>query len=215
MKSKTGNSTVEAFENIFEESPDRVPRKLWVDLGKEFYNKSFQEFLDKNEIEIYSTYNAPDERSNYGSHNPVIERFNRTIKNWMYKKFTERGNRIWIDILPELIDKYNNKIHRSIKVSPKEASDNPDIINERNTNNNNENNDMLEKQKYNVNDKVRIFKFKTKFEKGVTYKWSKEIFVISEVCKTKPITYRIKDLDGEDILGKFYTSELQHSTFSQ
>ena len=54
-------------------------------MGKEFYNKIFQDFLKENEIKIYSTFNQPDERTQGPSHNPVIERFNRTLKKLMYK----------------------------------------------------------------------------------------------------------------------------------
>ena len=171
------------------------------------------EFLKENEIKIYSTFNQPDERSQGPSHNPVIERFNRTLKNLMFKKFTENGNRIWIKILPELLDFYNNKKHRTIKCTPIEASKNPEIIRDIVNENNNENITLKEKQKFKINDRVRIFKWKTKFEPGYTYKWSKEIFKISEVCKTKPITYRIKALDDEEITGRFYQNELQKTSF--
>ena len=206
LKNKTGESTKEAFETLFENNPERIPNKLWVDHGNEFYNKIMDKFLKENEIEIYSTQNEGKA--------VVIERFNRTIKHWMYKKFTERGNRIWIDILPELMDKYNNKVHTSIGFTPKEASDNPKLILEKtNENNNNENHNVEEKQKFNIGDRVRIFKFKKKFEKGVTYKWSKEIFKIYKVYHTNPITYKIYDLNDEEILGRFYTSELQKTSF--
>ena len=208
LKNKEAISIKEAFEDLFEATPDRIPNKLWSDLGKEFYNKTFEEFLNHNNIEIYSTQNAPDERTTYGSHNPVIERFNRTLKHWMYTKFTERGNRIWVDILPELIEKYNNKIHRSIGVTPIEASNNPKLISET-TNENN----MKEKQRFKVGDRVRMFKWKKHFEKGVTYKWTKEIFRVTKVNQTNPITYSLHDLNDEEILGRFYGNELQKSSF--
>ena len=205
LKNKTGESTKEAFESLFESNPDRIPNKLWVDHGNEFYNKIMDKFLKENEIEIYSTQNEGKA--------VVIERFNRTIKHWMYKKFTERGNRIWIDILPELMDKYNNKVHTSIGFTPKEASDNPKLILEKTNENNNENHNVEEKQKFNVGDRVRIFKYKKKFEKGVTYKFSKEIFIIKKIYPTHPITYKIYDLKGEEILGKMYQNELLKTSF--
>ena len=57
LKNKTSNSIKEAFETLFENNPDRILKKLYVDMGKEFYNKIFQDFLKENEIEIYSTFN--------------------------------------------------------------------------------------------------------------------------------------------------------------
>jgi len=213
LLNKKAESVKVAFENLFESDPNRIPRKLYVDNGKEFYNKIMEDFLKENDIDIYSTFNQPDERSQGPSHNPVIERFNRTLKSLMYKKFTERGNRIWVDVLPDLINFYNNKIHSSIGVTPTEASENPKLIQEVNLNNNNFNENMIQKQKFNVNDKVRIFKWKNKFEKGVTYSWTKEIFKINKIYNTKPYTYKILDLHDEEILGRFYAHELQKTSF--
>ena len=67
--------------------------------------------------------------------------------------------------------------------------------------------------KFKVGDRVRIFKYKKQFDKGYVAKWTNEIFTIDEIVKSSPVTYRIKDLDGEPILGKFYTEELQHTSF--
>ena len=91
----------------------------------------------------------------------------------MYKKFTQNGNRIWIDKLDELLNFYNNKIHRTIRVSPLEASENPELISEKINENNLENNNIKENQKFNIGDRVRIYKWKNKFEKGVTHSWTK------------------------------------------
>jgi len=85
LKNKTSNSIKEAFETLFENTPDRIPKCRYVDMGKEFYNKIFQDFLKVNEIKIYSAFNQPDERSECSSHNPVIERFNISLKNLIYK----------------------------------------------------------------------------------------------------------------------------------
>ena len=64
------------------------------------------------------------------------------------------------------------------------------------------------KQNFKVNDLVRIYKWKGHFEKGYETNFSKEIFRISEVLNTNPVTYKIKALDGEDIIGSFYSNEL-------
>ena len=64
------------------------------------------------------------------------------------------------------------------------------------------------KQKFVVGDKVRISKIKKTFDKGYVANWSSEIFIITKVLQTTPITYKIKDKLGEDIIGSFYTQEL-------
>ena len=149
----------------------------------------------------------------------VVERFNITLKQMMWKEFTIQGNQKWLGskatsgneavpgVLPKLIDKYNNKIHSSIGVSPNEASENPEILN------NKVNSNSKSKPKFKVGDRVRIFKYKYKFDKGYTAKWTNEIFKISEVIKSIPIVYRIKALDNEEILGRFYQNELQKTLF--
>ena len=50
------------------------------------------------------------------------ERFNRTIKEEMFKYFSASNTRKYIDVLELLVDQYNNTIHSSIKMTPIEAS---------------------------------------------------------------------------------------------
>ena len=88
---------------------------LWTDNGKEFYNNQVNDLLEKNNIKLYSTNNSEIKSS-------VIERFNRTFKNMMYKKFTENNNTIFYNIIDKLVNEYNNKYHRTIKMTPVEAS---------------------------------------------------------------------------------------------
>ena len=70
----------------------------------------------------------------------------------------------------------------------------------------------IEKQKCNIGDRVWIFKWKNKFEKGVTHSWTKEIFLIKINYNTKPFTSKLHDLNGEEILGRFYAKELQKNS---
>ena len=140
--------------------------------------------------------------------------FNRTLKNKMFKKFTENGDRKWLSTLDEIMDEYNNKIHRMINVSPMEASKDPEIMREINIKIMFENDDLKEKQKFNIGDRVRIYKYKYTFTKRFVAKWTNEIFIVKSVDKKrKPITYKIVALDGEEILGRFYANELQKTKF--
>ena len=106
FKRKTGQEVANAFSRILKE---RRPSKTWVDRGQEFYNKDVQKL-----VELYSTEN--EEKS------CVIERFNRTIKEKMCKYCSANNTRKYVDVLDLLVDQYNNTIHSSIKMSPKEAS---------------------------------------------------------------------------------------------
>ena len=83
--------------------------------GTEFYNKQVQDLLKENNIKLYSTNNSEIKSS-------VVERFNRTFKNMMYKEFTENNNTIFYNILDQLVDNYNNKYHSTIRMTPIEGS---------------------------------------------------------------------------------------------
>ena len=52
----------------------------------------------------------------------MIERFNRTIKETMFKYFSANNARKYVDILDLLVNQYNNSIHSSIKMTPNEAN---------------------------------------------------------------------------------------------
>ena len=56
LKDNKGKTVLITFIEIVNES-NRKPNKLWVDQGREFYNKIMHEWLDNNDILMYSTYN--------------------------------------------------------------------------------------------------------------------------------------------------------------
>jgi hypothetical protein len=65
------------------------------------------------------------------------------------------------------------------------------------------------KPKYKVGDVVRISKYKHIFSKGYNPSWTGELFTIDQVQDTKPVTYILKDENGETIKGGFYEQEIQ------
>ena len=101
LPNKKGQTVADAFKRIMNES-GRKPKKVWVDKGTELYNQ----YVKALPFEIYSTLN--DGKA------VVVERFNRTLKQMLFKKFTFQGHKKWLKLLPEIIDKYNNKVHSTI-----------------------------------------------------------------------------------------------------
>ena len=91
-------------------SKERKPNKIWVDQGSESYNKSFKYFLKINNIEIYSTYNE--------GKSVVAERFTRTLKNKIFKHMAAISKNVYFDVLDDIANKYNNTVHRTIKMKP-------------------------------------------------------------------------------------------------
>ena len=196
LKDKTGKSVVSALKTIFKE---RQPEKMWVDKGKGFYNENVKKL-----VELYSTEN--EEKSS------VVERWIRTMKERMWKYFTDNNTNRYVDILQDLVKGYNNTRHSSIKMTLVEASKKknelpvwgtlyPDHLERRDI-----------KPEFSVGDKVRISKKKKTFKKGYTTRWTEEIFTIVEVKRTSPVTYKIADLNGEEIKGSFYEPELQKTS---
>ena len=106
-------------------------------------------------------------------------------------------------MLDYIVNKYNNAVHRSIKMKPIDVTfDSYDEYNE----------DSNKKYpKFKVGNHVRISKYKNIFAKGYTPNWSEDVFVVSKVKNTLPWTYVISDLNGEKITGSFYERELQKS----
>ena len=129
----------------------------------------------------------------------------------MWKYFTKHRTGIYIDILPKLITKYNGTYNRAIKCSPTDARKPANYQHVFYSLYGGKNLRVRGKArpKFTVGDTVRIFKKKQTFEKGYTPNWTEEVFTITKVQPTIPITYKIKDTKGEEIDGTFYEPELQ------
>ena len=114
---------------------------------------------------------------------------------------TAVSKNVYIDKLDGIVNEYNNTYHRTTKMNPIEVKDNTYINSIKEVND--------KDSKFKVIDHVRISKYKNIFAKGYTPNWSEEVFVIKEVKNTVPWTYLISDLNGENVIGKFYEKELQ------
>ena len=196
LKDKRGITIKNALQKIFKE---RKPKFLWTDNGKEFYNKQVETLLNENNIKLYSTNNSEIKSS-------VVERFNRTFKNMMYKKFTENNNAIFFNILDELVNNYNNKYHSTIKMTPIQGSKK---INEKKIKNIYNFEKTKKLGKFKIGDRVRISLEKNIFEKGYETNWTQEIFVIYDIKYSNVPYYYLKDLNNEKLQGTFYQEELQ------
>jgi len=203
LKSKSSEVIIDAFERLF---TNRRPKKLWTDQGSEFISNRFRKFLSDNNIELYHVFNEGKA--------VVVERFNRTLGEMIQKHLTASNTSRYIDILQKLIEEYNTRYHSSIKMSPFQASD-PENREQvlRNLYSDIKSVKRRQKPQFKAGDRVRIYRYKRTFEKGYKPNWTKEIFVVDEVNKTIPITYKIKDLEGEPILGSFYKEELSKTKF--
>jgi len=126
----------------------------------------------------------------------------------MFKYFTANNTKKYIDVLDDFVERYNNTRHSSNEMTPVETSKKenevrvyrnlyPDLTR------------RPMRAKFKVGDKIRIQKTKGLFEKGFTPNWTEEVFTVSKIKRTKPVTYIITDLNDEEIQGTFYEQELQ------
>ena len=114
LKDKKGISIVNAFNKIIKQF-GKKPNEIWVDQGGEFYNNVFKRWLSNNNI-MYSTYNE--------GKSVVAEKFIRTLKNKLYKHMTATGKNVYYDVLDDVVNKYNNTKHSTIKMKPIDVKDN-------------------------------------------------------------------------------------------
>ena len=169
LKNKNAQTINDSLENILISSK-RKPNLIESDCGKEFYNNIFQDFLNKNKIKLYSR------NTSLGA--VFAERFNRTIRHLLKKIVFEQCDGNWIDILDTITKQYNNRIHSSTKLSPKDASlkKNEGYVYK----------NLLDKRKkvkpkYEIGDLVRTADLKKTFSKGDTTNWSYKLYKITEI----------------------------------
>lgn len=198
LKTKSASEVVKAFRPLFREFR---PLHIWVDEGKEFYNKEMTALLKEYNINRYSTYSE--------NKSAVVERFNRTIKTNIWKYFVANQTRDWINKINELVNEYNNKEHSTIKMSPIQALRNEEKVREVYRDKDIKLLKYDSEPKFQVGDYVRISRDKGIFEKAINPHWSTEVFIIHKVISSNPPTYVIRDKLGEITQGSFYENELQ------
>ena len=208
LKDKSGKSTTTAIKNLIEKEK-RKPHKIWSDRGKEFYNTTFLHYLKEQNIQIYST--------NSDLKAVFVERFNRTLLDLIKEPMYIEGKGNWLNHLDAALDKYNNRVHGTTKMTPFEMSFNTLIRATATTASPNliPNNNKLHtaSPKFQVGDFVRVPDKRNIYSKGYTTNWNRELFKIHSINKTNPVTYTLNDENGDIIQGKYYEQELLRSIF--
>ena len=151
MKDEKDIAIANAFQKISKES-NRKRNKIWIDKGSRFYNRSVKSWLEKNDIEIYSTHNE--------GKSVVAERFIRALKNKIYKYMISISQNVYINKLDDIVNKYNNTYHSTIKIKPADVKSRTYIDSNKEINN--------KDPKFKIGDTVRISKYKNVFAKGYT-----------------------------------------------
>jgi len=203
IKNKTSKEVIRAFAEIFKMSK-ATPKFLQCDQGKEFFSKVCGNYFESNNITLYHNY------SDFKA--CVVERFHKTLLNRLSKWMSHTGNQRYIEVLPKLLKSYNNSVHSSIGMKPKEVSKNNEM--EAWLHDHRKHIGSHSKQKFTVHYVVHILNRKSTFQKGYMPTYTQELFVVCDVLNTHPICYRIKDMSNNRIEGIFYNEELQKARSS-
>ena len=201
VKTKRSEDMIEAFEKIFKLSDGILPHKLYTDRGLEFEAKKMKDYFRSKDIDKRVVY-SPD------VHASMAERANRTIKERLYRYFSEKNTLRWVEAIQQIVSGINSSVNRVTGVKPNsvtfknsrklferlyKGTDTPTKIT----------------SKLNPGQVVRISKEKGKFEKGYLANYTDELFIIHTTNDSRtPITYRLKDFENNLIEGVFYREEL-------
>lgn len=194
---KRKNDTPMAFEKMLQDFPQR-PLYLHVDRGTEFYNSEMRQVLKQHIINMYST------NSVYKAN--MAERLIRTLRKRLARYFEHYGTWRWIDHLQKLLSNYNDTVHSTTGLKPTDVG----LHNQK---------ELWRKLymtrvpesgpvKFVPGDFVRISKSRSVFDKEAYDMYSEEVYTVSRVCPGPPVYYRVADLAGEEIEGRFYLHEL-------
>lgn len=204
LKTKGGIETCLALTQIIDEMGGQI-KKILCDRGSELKNQHVKRMLQNKGIKLL----FPSSPIKAG----VVERVNRSLQNLIYKCMTENETRKYVDKLTGLVQTYNARIHRKIKMSPDDAELDVNELAVRDAHNIHYTNVLHKKKKpkYKINDVVRIKLLGNKFQRGYEEQFSRETFKVVEVKINMPIPmYILQSLNSDEIIsGGFYSNELQ------
>ena len=120
----------------------------------------------------------------------MAERIIRTLKSKIFKHMTAISRNVYFHVLDDIVNKYNNTVHRTIKMKSIDVKDKAYVDSKKEVND--------KDSRIKVGDKIS--NYKNIFAKGYTPNWYEEVFVVYEIKNTVPWKYVINDLNGEEII---------------
>lgn len=209
LPDKKAETVLKAIISVIKTSK-RKPKKIHTDEGTEFFNKNIKNYLVKENIKLYNTHSFLKAS--------IVERFNRTLKEKMWRYFTSIKSKKYYDKFDEFFVSYNSSYHKSIKMSPdKVKKSNSAQVFKNLYNFDRDEGEYITDVKvlFKIGDFVRISKYKKIFDKGYEANWTNEVFEVVRIIfnNTYPVYY-IKDLLEVEINGGFYAEELQKVTIN-
>ncbi|ODM88244.1 putative uncharacterized transposon-derived protein F54H12.3 [Orchesella cincta] len=200
IKNKRADSVKVAFEEIVKEA-GYAPRLIHADRGNE-WGGTFRRYLEQVGSKLYHSY------TDKGA--VLAERMNRIIRSRLYAIMFHNKDKIWYTHLQPVISSYNSTKNSRYRLSPNEVNkDNQFSVWKRIYKDYVRDKTNQKPSRLQVNDIVKISREKLLFEKGATHSFSLENFKIIKVEPTVPWTYRLADVNGEELAGGFLYEQLQ------
>lgn len=203
MKTKNAEDTATAIKKALLElsrGGKKFPQYFFHDSGTEFVNSKVKAVLAKYKIKQYT--------SKTSQKSSMAERVIKTIKSYLFKYFSLKSTKRWLDILPIIVNRYNDTVHSSHNMKPNSVS--AKTADEAFSN-------MYGKlaltprkpPKFSVGTLVRLSSGRILFRKGYMPGWSKQIFRIKSVKPSFPVySFTLETLDGEEVASSFTAEEL-------
>ncbi|KAK3107167.1 hypothetical protein FSP39_008405 [Pinctada imbricata] len=226
LQDKRGTSVVAALKKVF--AYGRKPFKIRHDGGSEFTNKTLDNFLKRNDVEHFQTYNT-ETKANY------TERVIGTLKRILYRYFTHNKTYKFQNVLQDLVSSYNKRPHRGIfnlaptdvnsknereiwrkTYLPKDQQDTDEKVKQDKTKvekNKKRKHKSKTRFKFKIDDFVRVSFVRYVSQRAYHQSWSEELFKVkSRVLRENLPVYTLQDMAGDDIKWSYYQPELQKVT---
>jgi hypothetical protein len=206
LTSKSGPSVAAAMSKILRRLPMAI-HTMQTDRGSEFFNKNTKKVLEEHNVKLFASHSLY--KANY------VERWIRTLRSRLHRYMTHYNTHRWLDVLPQIIDGYNNTPHSSLPdgMTPNDVN----LKNQKHVWNHLYRKKVLKdyakttrvtNPKFHVGDVVRITMRRHTFTKEADNEFSEEVFTISKTFSGPPRSYQLTDTKGEIIEGRFYEAEL-------
>ena len=216
LKNKTSSEIQRGLSEIFKLMG--TPENLQSDMESGLYSNENEAWLKSHNVNLYSVYNS------YSGTNsaPIVERLNRTAKQFMNDKirYDENLNKkaiSWASISTQVSQQfpndYNNKVHSFLKnISPAQAwsGNNNTHIQKIQFGHMNEEkiNKREDKRIFNIGDTVLLQKEKNYHRPKSESQFYTDKYMISKINNTNPITYKLTDENGEVLDSNFYKQQM-------
>lgn len=204
LQNKTAVATLRGFKKIIGRM-GTPPATVFADRGSEIKNRNMKAYLDDKQIKLMHT--GSEVKAG------IVERANRSLQDLIYRYMTEKETNTYIDQLQNLVLSYNSREHRTLGMSPNDAEkpENAQQVLTALNKHYSKNVGVKQRQKFRVDDLVRVKKIPTRFARGYHEQFTRELFRVARISTRMPITqYHLKSENhGDEIIGGFYPNELQ------